>query len=62
MPKCGWKYYNLLNRMQVCGGPNAGVNSTDNNVSDGNFGLDSPGGPCQGNTPRQGQATFKLRF
>jgi hypothetical protein len=56
------EYYNILNRMQVCGGPNAGVNSTDNNVSDGNFGLDSPGGPCQGNTPRQGQATFKMRF
>ncbi len=56
------EYYNILNRMQVCGGPNAGVNSTDANVSDGNFGLDSPGGPCQGNTPRQGQVTFKLRF
>ncbi|MGC2297364.1 MAG: carboxypeptidase-like regulatory domain-containing protein [Acidobacteriaceae bacterium] len=55
------EYYNILNRMQVCGGPNSNgdVQST---VSNGNFGLDSPGGACQGNTPRQGQATFKLNF
>ena len=51
------EYYNILNRMQVCGS-----GSTDTNVSDGNFGLDSLGGACQGNSPRQGQATFKLQF
>jgi hypothetical protein len=56
------EYYNLLNRMQVCGS-----GSTDTNVSDGTFGMDDNGYPggasaCQGNTPRQGQATFKLRF
>ncbi len=49
------EYYNILNRVTVCG-------SSDNQVQDGNFGLDSPGSPCQGNTPRQGQATFKLQF
>lgn len=51
------EYYNILNRMQVCGS-----GSTDTNVSDGNFGFDSLGGACQGNSPRQGQATFKLQF
>lgn len=51
------EYYNVLNQMIVCGS-----GSTTNNVSDGNFGLDSPGGPCQGNTPRQGQATLTFNF
>ncbi|MGB6131648.1 MAG: carboxypeptidase-like regulatory domain-containing protein [Acidobacteriaceae bacterium] len=59
------EYFNILNRMQVCGS-----GSTDTNVSDtssGTFGLDDSGYPgnasaCQGNIPRQGQATFKLRF
>ncbi len=49
------EYYDILNRMQVCGG-------FDNSITSGTFGLDSPGGKCQGNTPRQGQATFKLQF
>ena len=49
------EYYNILNRATVCG-------SSDNNVSDGNFATDSLGGACQGNAPRQGQATFKLQF
>lgn len=51
------EYFNILNQMQVCGN-----GSSTNNVSDGNFGLDSPGGACQGNTPRQGQATMTLHF
>ncbi len=51
------EYYNVMNRMQVCGS-----GSTDTNVSDGNFGYDSLGGACQGNSPRQGQATFKLNW
>ncbi len=49
------EYYNILNRMTVCG-------SSQTNVSNGNFGTDSLGGACQGNTARQGQATFKLNF
>ncbi len=55
------EYFNILNRMQVCG-------PTDSNVSDlrtkgnpnANFGYVV--GPCQGNTPRQGQAYFRVSF
>jgi len=53
------EYFNVLNRMQVCG-------PTDENVSDGravnggNFGYVV--GPCQGNNPRQGQAYFRVNF
>jgi hypothetical protein len=53
--------FNVLNRMQVC--------TPDSTVSDAatSFGLVSPNGtggsnPCQKNTPRQGQAFFKLNF
>lgn len=56
------EFFNILNRMQVCGSQNAGVNATSNNVSNTGFGLDSPGAPCQGNTPRQGQAYFNITF
>jgi hypothetical protein len=59
------EFFNVLNRMQVCG-YNQGL---DNNVQDGvgNFGLVSPNGnggsnTCQGNTPRQGQAFFRISF
>jgi hypothetical protein len=55
------EFFNVLNRMQVC--------SPDATVSDGanNFGYVQPNGsggssPCQGNTPRQGQAYFKISF
>ena len=55
------EFFNILNRMQVC--------TPDTTVSDGaaNFGLVQPNGkggssPCQGNTPRQGQAFFKVSF
>lgn len=55
------EFFNVLNRMQVC--------SPDTTVSDGaeSFGYVQPNGsggssPCQGNTPRQGQAYFKLSF
>jgi hypothetical protein len=51
------EYYNVLNRMQVCGS-----GSTQTNVSNGAFGIDSQGSACQGNSPRQGQATFKLQW
>jgi hypothetical protein len=55
------EFFNVLNRMQVC--------TPDTTVSDGNesFGYVQPNGsggssPCQSNTPRQGQAYFKLSF
>ncbi|WP_263356086.1 carboxypeptidase-like regulatory domain-containing protein [Acidicapsa ligni] len=55
------EFFNVLNRMQVC--------SPDDTVTDGanNFGLVQPNGgggssPCQANTPRQGQAYFKVSF
>jgi len=51
------EYFNILNRMQVCGPTNGNV---DTNVSDSSFGQFF--GPCQGNRPRQGQAYFKLSF
>ncbi|WP_446742209.1 carboxypeptidase regulatory-like domain-containing protein [Silvibacterium acidisoli] len=55
------EFFNVLNRMQVCS-PNTTVSAgTDN------FGYVQPNGsggssPCQGNTPRQGQAYFKISF
>ena len=58
------EFYNVLNRMQVCG--------ADTGVLDGNFGRVSSNGnifnnvngvtPCQGNTARQGQGFFKVSF
>jgi hypothetical protein len=48
---------NVLNRMQVCGADHL------KNVEhlDG-FGIVSPGAVCEGNTPRRGQAFFKITF
>ena len=58
------EFFNIFNRAQICG-----FGNTDTNVSDGtgSFGFDniqSPGvpAPCQGNTPRHGQAFFKITF
>ena len=56
------EYFNILNRFQVCG-------PTDSNVSDlrtannptANYGY-VVYGSCQGNTPRQGQAYFRVSF
>ncbi|HTX42854.1 MAG TPA: carboxypeptidase-like regulatory domain-containing protein [Acidobacteriaceae bacterium] len=48
-------YFNLFNRMIVCGSGNF-----DTTVSDPNFGTFY--GPCQGNRPRQGQAYFRMSF
>lgn len=51
------EFFNILNRMQICG-VGQGL---DNNVNDGSgFGVIP--GPCQANTPRQGQAFFKVSF
>jgi hypothetical protein len=59
------EFFNVLNRMQVCG-VGQGL---DNSFNDGpaRFGIINPNGtggfsPCQGNTPRQGQAFFKVSF
>jgi len=52
----GIEFFNVLNRML----PGACV-STE--VTSSNFGMNtSPGVPCQGNSPRVGQAQFKLNF
>lgn len=57
------EFFNILNRMQLCGGPNSPNNALDTSVTDGsNFGLLSPGGPCQANAPRQGQVYLTVRF
>jgi hypothetical protein len=58
------EFFNIFNRMQVCG--------PSNNVDDANFGRVSSNGvivnnvngvnPCQGNSPRQGQGFFKVSF
>jgi hypothetical protein len=55
------EYFNVLNRMQVCGPSDANVSDlrTDANPN-ANFGYVV--GPCQGNTPRQGQAYFRINF
>jgi hypothetical protein len=52
------EFFNILNRMQICG-VGQGL---DNNVNDGStrFGIISS--RCQANTPRQGQAFFKVSF
>jgi len=64
------EFFNIFNRLIPCGpdtsftdGPNSFgyVNPNGNGpVSSSNPG--GPSGPCQGNTPRQGQAFFKLSF
>lgn len=61
------EFDNVLNRMRVCGGdhmdasPND-VAGLDPNNTNFNFGIVSPGVVCQGNTPRRGQAFFKITF
>jgi len=52
------EFYNVLNRFQVCNPDFAGANNVDN----ANFGIINGGGVCQGNTPRLGQAFFKVNF
>jgi hypothetical protein len=61
------EFDNVLNRFRVCGGDQMdnnpydapGVNPNNPNVS---FGIVSPGAVCQGNTPRRGQAVFRITF
>jgi hypothetical protein len=60
------QFYNALNRMLLNNGPanGAGINCWHGNVTDSAFGQarNSPNQPCQGNTPRRGQAQFKVFF
>jgi len=58
------EFFNVLNRMQVCG---VGQGLDNNfNHGGGQFGFINPtgsgNGTCQGNTPRQGQGFFKVSF
>ncbi len=53
------EYFNILNRMQVCGPTDMDV-SHSRDLTNGNFGYVY--GACQGNTPRQGQAYFRVSF
>jgi hypothetical protein len=53
--------------MRVCGGDRMDnspydVPDLDPNNTNFNFGIVSPGAICQGNTPRRGQAFFKITF
>jgi hypothetical protein len=48
---------NVLNRMQVCGADH--LNNVEHQAG---FGIVSPGTVCQGNSPRRGQAFFKITF
>ena len=61
------EFDNVLNRMGVCGGDHMDndpyhVSGLDPNNTNFNFGIVSPGALCQGNTPRRGQAFFKITF
>jgi hypothetical protein len=48
------EFYHVLNRLQVCG--------PETNVDSANFGIVNGGSVCQNNTPRLGQAFFKVSF
>jgi hypothetical protein len=52
------EFANILNRMQVCNPDSNGAN----NVDSANFGIINGNQVCQGNTPRTGQAFFKVSF
>ncbi|HTS13338.1 MAG TPA: TonB-dependent receptor [Candidatus Limnocylindrales bacterium] len=56
------EYFNLFNRFLV--GNCLDENSNDSLAAggNGNFGLEGLGSVCQGNSPRQGQAYFTVRF
>ena len=58
------QFYNVLNRMLLSNGPGGTVSCFHGGVTDPNFGQarNSPTQPCQGNSPRTGQASFKINF
>lgn len=57
------QFYNVLNRMLLSNGPGGTVNCFHGGVTDTNFGqARNSTQPCQGNSPRTGQASFKINF
>src|SRR5579864_5967372 len=59
------QFYNVLNRMLLSTGPGGGPACFHNNVWSARFGDafgSSPTVPCQGNSPRTGQAQFRIYF
>lgn len=57
------QFYNVFNRMLLSNGPGGGVNCFHGGVTDPNFGqARNSSQPCQGNSPRTGQASFKINF
>src|SRR6266566_114204 len=58
------QFYNVLNRMLLSNGPGGTVSCFHGGVTDPNFGQarNSPTQQCQGNSPRTGQASFKINF
>lgn len=54
------EFFNVLNRMQICGPSNDTASGNFATVNGGPGG--GPSSPCQANTPRQGQAFFKVSF
>jgi hypothetical protein len=60
------QFFNVLNRMLLNNGPANGnsINCWHGDVTDPNFGkaYNSPTTPCQGNSPRTGQAQFRIYF
>ena len=63
------EFFNVLNRMQVCGSGSTNTNVDSNPLTGGrNAGLPSRlgvvarGNVCQGNSPRRGEAYFRIRF
>jgi hypothetical protein len=53
------EFSNIFNRMQICNPDFNGANNVDDSA---NFGIINGGQVCQGNSPRQGQAFFKVNF
>jgi len=59
------EFDNIFNRMRVCGSVDNNANHVpgiDPSNTNFNFGIDSPGAVCQGNSPRRGQAVLKITF
>lgn len=58
------QFYNVLNRMLLSTGPGGGPACFHGNVWSKRFGdmFDSAKVPCQGNSPRTGQAQFRIYF
>ncbi len=57
-------FYNVFNRFRICTPNTTVVGSYEGQTPNAGFGYitTSVGSPCQGNTPRQGQAYFRISF